>query len=136
MKLVEIIRALQTADEVCATVEDVSRKIGKVPHTVKDSYGFVVNRVLVPMINEGINCLYEGLAQPEDIDEVMKLGANHPMGPLALADLIGLDIVLNVMETLYQGFEDPKYRPSPLLKQMVDAGYLGRKTGRGFYVYQ
>jgi 3-hydroxybutyryl-CoA dehydrogenase len=135
MKLVEVIRALQTADEVCGTVEEVSRKIGKTPHTVKDSYGFVVNRVLVPMINEGINCLYEGLAQPEDIDEVMKLGANHPMGPLALADLIGLDIVLNVMETLYQGFEDPKYRPSPLLKQMVDAGYLGRKTGRGFYRY-
>ncbi len=135
MKLVEVIRALQTDDGVCQAVEEVSRKIGKVPHPVKDSYGFVVNRVLVPMINEGINCLYEGLAQPEDIDEVMKLGANHPMGPLALADLIGLDIVLNVMETLYQGFEDPKYRPSPLLKQMVDAGYLGRKTGRGFYVY-
>jgi 3-hydroxybutyryl-CoA dehydrogenase len=136
MKLVEVIRALQTADEVCRTVEEISRKIGKTPHTVKDSYGFVVNRVLVPMINEGVNCLYEGLAQPEDIDEVMKLGANHPMGPLALADLIGLDIVLNVMETLYQGFEDPKYRPSPLLKQMVDAGYLGRKTGRGFYRYE
>lgn len=135
MKLVELIRALQTADEVCQEVEAISRKIGKVPHTVKDSYGFVVNRVLVPMVNEGINCLYEGLAEPEDIDEVMKLGANHPMGPLALADLIGLDIVLNVMETLYQGFEDPKYRPSPLLKQMVDAGYLGRKTGRGFYRY-
>lgn len=135
MKLVEVIRALQTDDDVCAAVEEVSRKVGKVPHVVKDSYGFVVNRVLVPMINEGVNCLYEGLAQPEDIDEVMKLGANHPMGPLALADLIGLDIVLNVMETLYQGFEDPKYRPSPLLKQMVDAGYLGRKTGRGFYDY-
>lgn len=136
MKLVEVIRALQTDDEVRQVVEEVSRKVGKIPHTVKDSYGFVVNRVLVPMINEGINCLYEGLAEPEDIDEVMKLGANHPMGPLALADLIGLDIVLNVMETLYQGFEDPKYRPSPLLKQMVDAGYLGRKTGRGFHSYQ
>lgn len=135
MKLVEVIRALQTDDETCAVVEEVSAKVGKVPHTVKDSYGFVVNRVLIPMVNEGVNCLYEGLAQPEDIDEVMKLGANHPMGPLALADLIGLDIVLNVMETLYQGFEDPKYRPSPLLKQMVDAGYLGRKTGRGFYDY-
>jgi 3-hydroxybutyryl-CoA dehydrogenase len=135
MQLVEVIRALQTADEVVTTVEEVSTKIGKVPHTVKDSFGFVVNRVLVPMINEAVNCLYEGLTQPEDIDEVMKLGANHPMGPLALADLIGLDIVLNVMETLYQGFEDPKYRPSPLLKQMVDAGYLGRKTGRGFFNY-
>ncbi len=136
MQLVEIVRALQTSDEVCRAIEEVSRKIGKTPHTVKDSYGFVVNRVLIPMINEGINCLYEGLTQPEDVDEVMKLGANHPMGPLALADLIGLDIVLNVMETLYQGFEDSKYRPSPLLKQMVDAGYLGRKTGRGFYKYE
>lgn len=135
MKLVEVIRALQTDDEVIRAIEEVSRKIGKTPHVVKDSYGFVVNRVLIPMINEGINCLYEGLAQPEDIDDTMKLGANHPMGPLALADLIGLDIVLNVMETLYQGFEDPKYRPSPLLKQMVDAGYLGRKTGRGFFRY-
>jgi 3-hydroxybutyryl-CoA dehydrogenase len=135
MKLVEVIRALQTEDDVVRAVEEVAKKIGKTPHIVKDSYGFVVNRVLVPMINEGVNCLYEGLAQPEDIDDAMKLGANHPMGPLALADLIGLDIVLNVMETLYQGFEDPKYRPSPLLKQMVDAGYLGRKTGRGFYRY-
>jgi 3-hydroxybutyryl-CoA dehydrogenase len=135
MQLVEVIRALQTADEVVTAIETVSTKIGKTPHTVKDSFGFVVNRVLVPMINEAVNCLYEGLTQPEDIDEVMKLGANHPMGPLALGDLIGLDIVLNVMETLYQGFEDPKYRPSPLLKQMVDAGYLGRKTGRGFFRY-
>ncbi|MFO1129506.1 MAG: 3-hydroxybutyryl-CoA dehydrogenase [Rhodospirillales bacterium] len=135
MQLVEVVRALQTADEVVATVEAVSSKVGKTPHTVKDSFGFVVNRVLIPMINEAVNCLYEGLTQPEDIDEVMKLGANHPMGPLALCDLIGLDIVLNVMETLYQGFEDPKYRPSPLLKQMVDAGYLGRKTGRGFFKY-
>lgn len=135
MKLVEIIRALQTDDEVCRTIEDVSRRIGKTPHVVKDSYGFVVNRVLVPMINEGINCLYEGLTQPEDIDNAMKLGANHPMGPLALADLIGLDVILDIMQTLYEGFDDPKYRPSPLLKQMVDAGYLGRKTGRGFFTY-
>jgi 3-hydroxybutyryl-CoA dehydrogenase len=135
MKLVEIIRALQTEDQTCTTIEDVSRRIGKTPHVVKDSYGFVVNRVLVPMINEGINCLYEGLTQPEDIDNAMKLGANHPMGPLALADLIGLDVVLDIMDTLYEGFDDPKYRPSPLLKQMVDAGYLGRKTGRGFYSY-
>ncbi|MBL8659047.1 MAG: 3-hydroxybutyryl-CoA dehydrogenase [Rhodospirillales bacterium] len=135
MKLVEIIRALQTEDEVCRTIEEVSRRIGKTPHVVKDSYGFVVNRVLVPMINEGINCLYEGLTQPEDIDNAMKLGANHPMGPLALADLIGLDVILDIMQTLYEGFDDPKYRPSPLLKQMVDAGYLGRKTGRGFFTY-
>jgi 3-hydroxybutyryl-CoA dehydrogenase len=136
MKLVEIIRALQTAEEVITLVEDVSRKLGKNPVTVKDSYGFVGNRILLPMINEAINCVYEGLAAPEAVDEVMKLGMAHPMGPLALADLIGLDICLHVMETLYQGFEDPKYRPCPLLKQMVDAGYLGRKTGRGFYTYQ
>ena len=135
MQLVEVVRALQTSDEVCRIIEEVSRKVGKTPHTVKDSYGFVGNRVLIPMINEAINCLYEGLAGPDDIDSVMKLGMNHPMGPLALADLIGLDITLNVMETLYQGFEDSKYRPSPLLKQMVDAGYLGRKSGRGFYRY-
>jgi 3-hydroxybutyryl-CoA dehydrogenase len=135
MQLVEIIRALQTADPVVEQVEAISRAIGKIPHTVKDSYGFVVNRVLIPMINEAINCLYEGLTQPEDIDAVMKLGANHPMGPLSLADLIGLDIILDIMETLYRGFDDPKYRPSPLLKQMVDAGYLGRKTGRGFFRY-
>ena len=135
MQLVEIIRALQTADEVCTAIEDATRAIGKTPHQIKDSYGFVVNRVLVPMINEAINCLYEGLTAPEEIDAVMRLGANHPMGPLSLADLIGLDIVLDIMETLYQGFDDPKYRPSPLLKQMVDAGYLGRKTGRGFFRY-
>jgi 3-hydroxybutyryl-CoA dehydrogenase len=136
MKLVEIIRALQTSDEVCATIDAVSRAIGKTPHTIKDSYGFVVNRVLILMINEAINCLYEGLTEPDEIDAVMRLGANHPMGPLALADLIGLDVVLNIMQTLYTGFDDPKYRPSPLLKQMVDAGYLGRKTGRGFHKYE
>ncbi|MER2634842.1 MAG: 3-hydroxybutyryl-CoA dehydrogenase [Rhizobiaceae bacterium] len=135
MQLVEVIRALQTDDATCDAVLETSRKVGKTPHLVKDSYGFVVNRVLIPMINEAINCLYEGLAGPADIDDVMKLGANHPIGPLALADLIGLDVTLNVMETLYQGFEDSKYRPSPLLKQMVDAGYLGRKTGRGFHKY-
>ncbi len=136
MKLVEIIVALQTSEQISREVEEVSKKLGKNPVTVKDSYGFVGNRILLPMINEAINCLYEGLAKPADIDEVMKLGMNHPMGPLALADLIGLDICLNVMETLYQGFEDPKYRPCPLLKQMVDAGYLGRKTGRGFFQYE
>jgi len=136
MQLVEIIRALQTADEVCTAIEEATRTIGKTPHQIKDSYGFVVNRVLIPMINEAINCLYEGLTAPEEIDAVMRLGANHPMGPLSLGDLIGLDIVLDIMETLYRGFDDPKYRPSPLLKQMVDAGYLGRKTGRGFFKYE
>ena len=135
MQLVEVIRALQTSDEVCEVAQDVSRRLNKVPLTIKDSFGFVGNRVAIPMINEAVNCLHEGLATAEDIDSVMKMGFNHPMGPLALADLIGLDIILNVMETLYQGFEDPKYRPSPLLKQMVDAGYLGRKSGRGFFRY-
>ncbi|MGF1660538.1 MAG: 3-hydroxybutyryl-CoA dehydrogenase [Rubrimonas sp.] len=135
MNLVEIIRALQTSDAVCEEVTALTQAIGKTPRVSKDSYGFVVNRVLVPMINEAINCVYEGLASPEDVDEMMKLGANHPMGPLSLGDLIGLDIVLDIMETLYDGFDDPKYRPSPLLKQMVDAGYLGRKSGRGFFRY-
>lgn len=136
MQLVEIIRALQTSDEVCAQIMDLTRAIGKTPRVSKDSYGFVVNRVLVPMINEAINCVYEGVASPEDVDEMMKLGANHPMGPLSLGDLIGLDIVLDIMETLYGGFCDPKYRPSPLLQQMVNAGYLGRKSGRGFFDYR
>jgi 3-hydroxybutyryl-CoA dehydrogenase len=135
MKLVEIIRALQTSEAVCARITELSRRIGKTPHVSKDSYGFVVNRVLIPMINEAINCVYEGLASPEDIDQMLILGANHPLGPLSLGDMVGLDVVLDIMETLYQGFDDPKYRPSPLLKQMVDAGYLGRKTGRGFFVY-
>ncbi len=135
MQLVEIIRALQTSDEVCERITEVTKAIGKTPRVSKDSYGFVVNRVLVPMINEAINCVYEGLASPEDVDAMLKLGANHPMGPLSLGDLIGLDIVLDIMETLYGGFDDPKYRPSPLLKQMVDAGYLGRKAGRGFFTY-
>lgn len=136
MKLVEIIRALQTSDETCERITALTKTIGKAPRVSKDSYGFVVNRVLVPMINEGINCVYEGLASPEDVDGMMTLGANHPMGPLSLGDLIGLDVVLDIMETLYDGFDDPKYRPSPLLKQMVDAGYLGRKTGRGFFHYE
>jgi len=135
MQLIEVVLALQTGEAVCTTVQEVSQKLGKSPLVVKDSFGFVGNRVAIPMINEAINCLYEGLSSAEDIDGVMRLGFNHPMGPLALADLIGLDIIFNVMETLYQGFEDPKYRPSPLLKQMVDAGYLGRKTGRGFFKY-
>ena len=136
MALVEIIRGLQTTDKTCAKVVKLTEDIGKKARVSKDSYGFVVNRVLIPMINEAINCVYEGLATPEDVDMMMKLGANHPMGPLSLADLIGLDIVLDIMETLYNGFDDTKYRPSPLLKQMCDAGYLGRKTGKGFFVYE
>jgi len=136
MQLVEIIRALQTTDAACERVVAVTESLGKTARVSKDSYGFVVNRVLIPMVNEAINCVYEGLAAPEDIDVMMKLGANHPMGPLSLADLIGLDVVLDIMETLYGGFDDPKFRPSPLLKQMCDAGYLGRKVGRGFFLYE
>jgi 3-hydroxybutyryl-CoA dehydrogenase len=135
MQLIEVIRALQTSDAVCDAVVSLAQSLGKSARVSKDSYGFVVNRVLIPMINEAINCAHEGVATPQDIDEMMKLGANHPMGPLALADLIGLDIVQEIMETLYEGFSDPKYRPSPMLKQMCAAGYLGRKTGRGFFVY-
>lgn len=135
MQLVEIIRALQTTDAVSDAVTALTTAIGKTPRVSKDSYGFIVNRLLAPQINEAINCVYEGLATAEDIDSMMKLGANHPMGPLSLGDLIGLDVVLNIMETLYNGFDDPKYRPSPLLKQMVSAGYLGRKTGKGFADY-
>lgn len=135
MQLVEVIRALQTSDEVSAAVVALVGAIGKQAHISRDSYGFVVNRVLIPMINEAINCVFENVAAPEDVDMMLKLGAAHPMGPLSLGDLIGLDIVLDVMETLYQGFNDPKFRPSPLLKQMCDAGYLGRKSGRGFFEY-
>jgi 3-hydroxybutyryl-CoA dehydrogenase len=134
MQLVEIIPALQTDPAIVTAVTDVTRAIGKTPHRSKDSYGFVVNRLLVPFINEAINLLHEGVATAEDIDEMMKLGANHPIGPLALCDLIGLDVILHVMETLHSGFDDPKYRPSPLLKQMVHAGYLGRKSGHGFTI--
>jgi 3-hydroxybutyryl-CoA dehydrogenase len=136
MQLVEVIRALQTSDETCAKIVALTEAIGKKARMAKDSFGFVVNRLLIPMINEAINCVYEGLASPEDVDQMMKLGANHPMGPLSLGDLIGLDIVLHTMETLYNGFDDSKYRPSPLLKQMCDAGYLGRKTGKGFFTYE
>jgi 3-hydroxybutyryl-CoA dehydrogenase len=135
MELVEIIRALQTSDSTYALIEDLSRRISKTPVEVKDASGFVSNRVLMPMINEAIFTRYEGLATPEAIDTVMKLGMNHPMGPLALADLIGLDTCLNIMNVLHTGFNDSKYRPCPLLRQMVDAGYLGRKSGRGFYRY-
>jgi len=135
MQLVELIRGLQTSDETCSTVEAAAKAIGKTPVQVKNSPGFVVNRMLCPMINEAVYALAEGLATAEEIDNAMKLGASHPIGPLALADLIGLDVELAVMNVLYDGFKDPKYRPAPLLVEMVEAGYLGRKTGRGFFTY-
>lgn len=135
MALVELIRGLQTSDATHADVEALSKALGKYPITVKNSPGFVVNRILCPMINEAFCVLGEGLASPEEIDEGMKLGCNHPIGPLALADMIGLDTMLAVMEVLYTEFADPKYRPAMLMREMVAAGYLGRKTGRGVYVY-
>jgi 3-hydroxybutyryl-CoA dehydrogenase len=136
MKLVEIIRGLGTSDETSRAIVALSEKLEKVPVEVNDYPGFVSNRVLMPMINEAVFCLMEGVATPEAIDNVMKLGMNHPLGPLALADLIGLDICLNILNVLYCGLGDPKYRPCPLLKKMVDAGYLGRKAGRGFFTYE
>lgn len=136
MKLVEIIRGLATADEVYETIEGMTKTLEKVPVEVNDFPGFVSNRILMPMINEAIYTLYEGVATKEAIDEVMKLGMNHPMGPLTLADFIGLDTCLYIMETLYEGFGDTKYRPCPLLRKYVKAGWLGRKTGRGFYTYE
>ncbi|MEH7343262.1 3-hydroxybutyryl-CoA dehydrogenase [Bacillus sp. JJ1532] len=136
MKLVEIIRGLATADDVYQTIEDITKTLKKVPVEVNDFPGFVSNRVLMPMINEAIFTLYEGVASKEAIDEVMKLGMNHPMGPLTLADFIGLDTCLYIMETLHEGFGDDKYRPCPLLRKYVKAGWLGRKTGRGFYTYE
>lgn len=135
MALLELIRGLQTSDETHATMLVFSKQIGKTPVTAKNSPGFVVNRILVLMINEAIFVRQEGLASAEDIDAGMKLGCNHPIGPLALADLIGLDTLLSVMQVFYEGFNDSKYRPAPLLKEMVAAGYLGRKSGKGFYGY-
>ncbi len=135
MALVEIIRGLQTSDATHALVQDMAKALGKEPITVKNAPGFVVNRILVPMINEAFFVLAEGLATPEDIDAGMKLGCNHPIGPLALADMIGLDTCLAIMEVYFDNFNDSKYRPCPLLREMVAAGYLGRKSGRGVYSY-
>ncbi|HSD53333.1 MAG TPA: 3-hydroxybutyryl-CoA dehydrogenase [Burkholderiales bacterium] len=135
MQLVELIKGLQTSDATYTAVEAIAKRIGKAPVKVKNSPGFVVNRMLCPMINEAVFALGEGLATAAEIDEAMKLGCNHPIGPLALADLIGLDVELAVMQVLFEGFKDPKYRPAPLLVETVEAGYLGRKTGRGFHTY-
>lgn len=135
MKLVEVNRALTTSTETADTIQELSGKIGKTAIDVKDSPGFAVNRILIPMINEAIFTVFEGVATAEEVDAAMKLGANHPMGPIALADYIGLDVCLAIMEVLYEGFNDPKYRPCPLLKKYVEAGRLGKKTGQGFYTY-
>ena len=133
MKLVEIVRGLETTDETCNAVHELAGRLGKEPVEVNDFPGFVSNRILMPMINEAVYCMMEGVAGPEEVDAVMKLGMNHPMGPIELADLIGLDICLHIMEVLHEGFGDSKYRPCPLLRRYVAAGRLGRKSGRGFY---
>jgi 3-hydroxybutyryl-CoA dehydrogenase len=135
MKLVEIVRGLQTSDETHRAVQELAERLGKEPVQVNDSPGFVSNRILMPMINEAVFCVMEGAAGPDEVDAVMKLGMNHPMGPLELADLIGLDTCLHIMEVLHEGFGDTKYRPCPLLKRYVAAGWLGRKSGKGFYEY-
>lgn len=135
MKLVEVINGLETSPETTKAVMDLAEKLGKVPVPANDSPGFVSNRVLMPMINEAIFCVYEGVAKPEDVDQVMKLGMAHPMGPLRLADFIGLDVCLDILNVLYDGFKDPKYRPCPLLVKMVNAGKLGNKTREGFFKY-
>jgi 3-hydroxybutyryl-CoA dehydrogenase len=135
MKLVEIIRGLATSEETFQLTRDLSLTLGKTPVPANDFPGFISNRILMPMINEAVYCLFEGVGTPQDIDEVMKLGMNHPMGPLALADLIGLDTCLAIMQVLHSGLGDAKYRPCPLLIKYVDAGWLGRKSGRGFYIY-